>query len=1199
MKAKYLLILITLIRFNWIGAQVSYNYKLYTTEDGLISNTCYKIFQDSKGYLWVSHDNGVSRFNGKKFINIIDKNYTKGNWKLDAFFESEELPNSIYGSSPNFLYDLTKEHYVGHDSLLVMSLTNWNNGVYLDKPIVDHDGFKIYLLNKRSKYVRDTVYYSFMGKYDYVILPSKLNNNSVVFISSQDNTVYLKTIDTLSNEYSYMSFIKGKIKLILKSKKSFGKIEKDNKGNYLAFSFNKVMVASLFNNKGVLLKDYNYKEINNQYYKFNCVFSDDDKVWIPSRSGIVLIDYKLGLKEFIDNDRQTFEQVINSYDETGAPFIYKEITDDNYRYLVKNGKNDLINGDRLFSNGKFYDLLPFNTISKITNEEIDGAGINHLLVDVESNIWIASNAGLMRLSPIPIRPEQNYLSKKEKEFYLAHTDLKGRKYFINSDDINRKLELKIVKEGLICFSKTYDLSIIGENSGMEEMLKFFDYGDKCAMMYNSKNNMYELCFFKDIEIKKYGFKNILYSLCADSTTLYLREDAQRNLILVNELGMRKTEISEFWNHKLRPVVFSPYSYYDRFNFIDVNKNLGRNLTVCKINKDHSIDTFAFGNFPLATRYSMIDLFRINTLGYDLLTIDKNGQFYLANEKTFTKLKANQPFDVSIYDNNKTNDDDGKTKDVLRFKDYLLFTKKNELLVYKFDTVKLSISSPEKFNFSNGLPNINDNMFMVSNNYLIISSQFSYKTSLISYENFKENRLSKPVDIKTYPSQTYLFASDQNAFKCTLNDLYFNKKAPFINIYHIGYYSGGEFVIDSSQIIHNYPSSISNLTFSYDAISLAEGDYIQTKYNVLGFDTTWQSINTNEIKFSSLPPGSYTLQIKACNNHNNWSVPKQFIFSIDYPWYRTWFAYILYIVVGGGVIYLFIKSRTKKLEEEKEKLEKIVEERTAEVVEEKKVITEQKHLIEEKHREITDSINYAERIQRSFLATKEQLDNNLSDYFILFKPKDVVSGDFYWSHTLQNGNFALVTADSTGHGVPGAIMSLLNTSSIERAVELGISEPAEILNHTRQTIIERLKKDGSAEGGKDGMDCSLISFNKEKSKFAYAAANNPIWIIRNKELIELAPDKIPVGKHDRDSVSFTQHEVEIQKGDMIYTLTDGFPDQFGGPKGKKFMYKKLKEMLITIAHKPTAEQQTVLKGTLKDWMGNTEQVDDVTIIGVRV
>jgi serine phosphatase RsbU (regulator of sigma subunit) len=274
----------------------------------------------------------------------------------------------------------------------------------------------------------------------------------------------------------------------------------------------------------------------------------------------------------------------------------------------------------------------------------------------------------------------------------------------------------------------------------------------------------------------------------------------------------------------------------------------------------------------------------------------------------------------------------------------------------------------------------------------------------------------------------------------------------------------------------------------------------------------------------------------------------------------------------------------------------------------KVIEQQKNLVEEKNKEISDSINYAERIQRSFLASKQLLDENLKDYFILFQPKDIVSGDFYWAASTGSDNkenFILVTADSTGHGVPGAIMSLLNTSSLERAVELGITEPAEILNHTRRTIIERLKKDGSTEGGKDGMDCSLISFNKDKTKLVYAAANNPIWIVRasadtsSNLLIELAPDKMPVGKHDKDSMSFTQHEVELRKGDVIYTLTDGFSDQFGGDKGKKFMYKKLKEILVSISGMPLNQQNEFLKTTLAEWMGNTEQVDDITVIGVRV
>jgi len=217
---------------------------------------------------------------------------------------------------------------------------------------------------------------------------------------------------------------------------------------------------------------------------------------------------------------------------------------------------------------------------------------------------------------------------------------------------------------------------------------------------------------------------------------------------------------------------------------------------------------------------------------------------------------------------------------------------------------------------------------------------------------------------------------------------------------------------------------------------------------------------------------------------------------------------------------------------------------------------------------------------------------------LFKPKDVVSGDFYWASKLNNGNFALATADSTGHGVPGAIMSLLNITSLEKAIET-LNNPSDILNSTRKTIIERLKNDGSEHGGKDGMDASLTVYDFKNKKLILAAANNPVWIMRGAEIIDIKPDKMPIGKGERDTVLFTQQEIDLQKGDVVYTLTDGFPDQFGGEKGKKFMSKNLRELLAANSNLPMDEQKQLLEKTLANWVGNLEQVDDVTLIGVRV
>ncbi len=309
-----------------------------------------------------------------------------------------------------------------------------------------------------------------------------------------------------------------------------------------------------------------------------------------------------------------------------------------------------------------------------------------------------------------------------------------------------------------------------------------------------------------------------------------------------------------------------------------------------------------------------------------------------------------------------------------------------------------------------------------------------------------------------------------------------------------------------------------------------------------------------------------------------------------------------ITVSGGIIVLilflfiyFINKRYKLIKEQKQ----IIEIQEQETKRQNEVIRIQKNLVEEKHREIKDSINYAQRIQKSLMASKDFLDLNLKDYFLFFEPKDVVSGDFYRAAKLSNHELAVIVADSTGHGVPGAIMSILNISCLKESVKEGCLIPSQILNRTREKVIEILKQDGSSEGGKDGMDCSVISIDFNTLNLNYAAANNPIWVIRSNELIKLDCDKMPVGKHDHDHKSFTQQSFQLQKNDLIYLFTDGYADQFGGPNGKKFKYKQLQDLLLSIANETMKTQYQIIKDTFYAWKGEQEQVDDVTLLGIKV
>lgn len=292
----------------------------------------------------------------------------------------------------------------------------------------------------------------------------------------------------------------------------------------------------------------------------------------------------------------------------------------------------------------------------------------------------------------------------------------------------------------------------------------------------------------------------------------------------------------------------------------------------------------------------------------------------------------------------------------------------------------------------------------------------------------------------------------------------------------------------------------------------------------------------------------------------------------------------------------LKMRAE-LGERERVLETKVRERTEEMVRQKEEVERQSRKVVDLYKNVTDSIRYAKRLQESILPPEKRIKELLPESFVLFRPKDIVSGDFYWvEHVGDKVLFAAV--DCTGHGVPGAFMSLVGHNGLNQAIkERRFTKPSEVLADLNRIAFEMLHKDRD-QFVRDGMDMALCALDKEQMELTYAGANCPLYLVRDGHVLQYTADKRPIGGFEPSGETFTDHRIKLRKGDVVYIFSDGYADQFGGEKGKKFLYRRFRELLVGIHEQPMERQKGLLIEALNDWKGAQEQVDDILVIGMR-
>ena len=1122
------------------GFSQKINLQKYSVKDGLIQSTVKQIEQDDYGNLWLATNYGLSKFNGKTFENFTTTNGLPANEISSLLFTKDIL---FIGTKKGFCsYDGNKIKY----SPLYQKI-NGNIKKILETKSVLH------IITTNGYYLLDISKPVFV--LDSVAIPNVTSQNPSDAEFDEDGNLWISTL-----------------------KKGLFFIEKSVSSKIPKFVLIQNSVASTtINNKLVRIVNFNSSNL----FKGESIYSIEFDI----QHNLLVSDWNNGLAEI---------------------------------------KFDFINNSGFFANYFLFDSIVagITSINRFVNIQKDDEG----------NIYLATDGfGFLKV-PIDKNTNENDYSTKSIISLSNGQGFYGSNPLCFKQDKFQNLWVGTLNDGLVSVNSKSSLSY-DKKGGLEEekVISVFKSSDSAIWSgtygggaFKFKNKKFVRCFWEQgisesiiKSIAEDNFGNILLGTTGGGISIISKENTRKQLqvtkVILEENNLSSNYVSYLYK-ATDGAIWVGYQMGSKVDRIVLNKDLSYNITSFPITNLLNINVSCLAEDDEENIWitSNEGVWKLNTKtghvnnGYaifkNMQTIvkDWNGNMWLGSSDVGAVILKNNLM-ARYFENGQANAFERVTvkeglssnciNSILLNKEVVWFISNNGINELKIDNYLNKIKSIKSFNKGQSFASYDNKpntAVFDDNNFIWIGSV----EGLTHYQNFKDDEGG------TDKKQISVFINniliENKVIDWSDGDLFVSGEYSSINF--DGYYNWYK-IPNNLELDYTH----NTIQFNLNTDNVAEQKQMNYSYKLIGYDKDWiQLFNFNEITYRNLPDGEYSLIIKTSLS-NDFSNAKEhtYHFSVTPPFWKTKIFYVVIVLTLIALLYFFVVNREKRLKREKLKLELEVKARTYEIENKKKEIELQNVLIQGINNDLTDSIKYAKRIQQTILPNTNILSDYFSESFLFYKPRNIVSGDYYWIKELD-GRVYVAVVDCTGHGVPGAFMSLISSSILNEFIDKNSTEynPVKMLEYLRQEIAIRLNKN-TGDQINDGLDISLICYDKEKSTIQYVNANRPLYIISNDELITLSSENIHIGGDaDFDSVIPTK-TISIKKDDLLFLFTDGITDQFGGERNKKYNPARLRQFLLINNHLPFSQLKIKLVDEIVDWQGSYEQTDDILLIGLKI